>query len=591
MIFGIREKLFLVSIILILVVGVTVGTYLENALRGWTEGRIEAELLRHTRTVRELVEQTGADTISGADPVADRLGSTTSARVTIILRDGRVIGDSELTEDELGVVENHATRPEVIVAIKGEQGVSRRFSTTVKTDLLYAAVPYGGQPPRGVVRVAMPLTEVDRVIGELRLLLGIGAVLGLVTAVLMSGLASHLLTRTLRTLVRHARSVSGRTSRAPRAREDEIAGLAGSFNLLAEELQSLMTALGRERDWSEAILECMSEGLFALDDQQRITLANRAALSLLHPGHLPLGQKLPEAMGIDGLQPLVDEALAGRSASTEFELLERRSPLRIMAHATPQRGSGGAVVVMHDITETRRLENMRREFIANASHELRTPVSIIRANTETLLDGAMDESEVARGLLEALERNAERLGSLISELLDLSRLDAGHYALEPAPVHLAEAASHVLASLEQAVLKKHLRVLNEVSPDAQVVADSKALEQVLLNLLDNALKYTPAGGFVVLRDRELDTGMCIEVEDNGPGVPPEHRLHLFERFYRVDPGRSRDMGGTGLGLAIVKSLVEAMGGRVGMRPGRRRGAVFWVVLPWKPDLLETDRVA
>ncbi len=591
MIFGVREKLFLVSLILILLVGVTVGTYLENALRAWTEGRIEAELLRHARTVRELLEQTGADSIPDADPVADRLGKTTSARVTIILRDGRVIGDSELTGEEVRVVENHAGRPEVIAAMKAEKGVSRRFSTTVKTDLLYAAVPFGGRPPEGVARVAMPLTEVDRVIGELRLLLGIGAVLGLVTAVLMSGLASHLLTRTLRALVRHARAVSGRAGRKHRPREDEIAGLAGSFNLLAEELQNQMTALGRERDWSEAILECMSEGLVALDDQQRITLVNRAALDLFPQTDTPLGKQLPETLGISRLKTLIGDAVAGRPASMEFELTERRPPLRIMAHATPQRGSGGVVVVMHDITERRRQEDLRREFIANASHELRTPVSIIRANTETLLDGAMQDAEVSRRLLEALERNAERLGSLISELLDLSRLDAGHYGLELAPVRLVDVATHVLASMDQAVTKKGVSLVNELRPDAVVVADRKAVEQVLLNLLDNAVKYSPVGGLVTLRDRPLDTGTCVEVEDNGPGVPREHRARLFERFFRVDPGRSRDVGGTGLGLAIVKSLVEAMGGRVGMRLGQRQGSVFWIVLPAKPQRSEPEQAA
>ena len=322
-----------------------------------------------------------------------------------------------------------------------------------------------------------------------------------------------------------------------------------------------------------------------------VTNPSTAPISMLQKRDSALGQPLPRAMGIEALQPLVEEALAGHSSSTEFELVDRRPPLRIMAHATPQRRGDGAVVVMHDITEARRLENVRRDFIANASHELRTPVSIIQANTETLLDGAMDDSEVGRGLLEALERNAERLGSLISDLLDLSQLDAGHYALELAPVTLAETATSVLESLEQAILKKRIRVVNEVNSSAQVVADGSALEQVLLNLLHNAVKYTPDGGLVILRDRELDTGMCIEVEDDGPGVPPEHRAHLFERFYRADPGRSRDMGGTGLGLAIVKSLVEAMGGRVGMRPGPRRGAVFWVVLPWKPDVLEPERVA
>ncbi len=591
MIFGVREKLFLVSLVLILLVGVTVGTYLENALRGWTEGRIEAELLRHARTVRELVEQTGANTIADADPVADRLGETTSARVTIMLRDGQVIGDSELTKAEVSAVENHAGRPEVIEAMRGDKGLSRRYSSTVKTELLYAAVPYGGQPPEGVARVAMPLTEVDRVIGELRLLLGIGAVLGLVTAVLMSGLASHLLTRTLRALVHHARAVSGRAGREHRPREDEIAGLAGSFNLLAEELQNQMTALGRERDWSEAILECMSEGLVALDGQQRITLANRAALTLLQRTETPLGKRLPETLGIPQLQPHIEQALAGRPSSTEFALGDRRPPVRILAHATPQRGSGGAVVVMHDITERRRQEILRREFIANASHELRTPVSVIRANTETLLDGAMEDAEVGRRLLEALERNAERLGSLISELLDLSRLDAGHYGLDLVPMRLSVVASHVLESMEQALSNKGIRILNELHPHARVVADRKAVEQVLHNLLDNAVKYSPAGGLVILRDRQLDTGTCVEVEDNGPGVPQAHRARLFERFYRVDPGRSRDMGGTGLGLAIVKSLVEAMGGRVGMRLGQKKGSVFWIFLPYKPERSDSDRAA
>lgn len=573
---GVREKLFLVSVLLILIVGVTVGAYLENALQAWTESRIEAELQRHARSVRELVEQQTSQAIETMDPIADRLGDVTSARVTVVTRDGAVIGDSQLSRDDLAWIENHAGRPEIRAAMAEGRGVSRRYSTTVGTQMLYVAVPFGGEPPLGTVRVAMPLTEVDRIIGELRFLLAIGAVLGLVTAVFMSGLASHLMTRTLRALLRHARAVSGRTTQDPRGKGDEIAGLAGTFSRLESELEYQMSALARERDRSEAILECMSEGLFALDERQRITLVNGAALSLLQRGESPLGQRLPELTGAPSLERLVSSAMAGRPASVEIALAAS-TPVQIMAHATPQRG-GGAVVVMHDITDIRRLESVRRDFIANASHELRTPVSIIRANAETLLDGAAEDPEAGRSLVQALERNARRLGSLVADLLDLSRLDAGQYQLELEPLALREAAVPVLDSMGRTRSEKDIRITNELYEDTRVVADRKALEQVLLNLLDNAIKYTPAGGWVAIRDVPLNGLVRLEVEDNGPGIGVEHRPRLFERFYRVDPGRSRHMGGTGLGLAIVKSLVEAMGGRVGMEPASPHGAVFWVTL-------------
>jgi len=587
---GVREKLFLVSVLLILIVGVTVGAYLENALRAWTESRIEAELQRHARTVRALVEEQASQATQTMDPLADRLGDVTSARVTVVTRDGTVIGDSRLSLDQLAWVENHDKRPEIRAAMAGGRGVSRRYSTTVGTQMLYVAVPYGGDPPLGTVRVAMPLTEVDRIVGELRFLLAIGAVLGLVTAVFMSGLASHLMTRTLRALLRYARAVSGRTTRDSGGKGDEIAGLAGTFSRLESELEYQMSALVRERDRSEAILECMSEGLFALDERQRVTLVNGAALALLQRGEAPLGQRLPELTGVPSLERLVTSAMAGKPASMEIALAGTTAPLQLMAHATPQRG-GGAVVVMHDITDIRRLETVRRDFIANVSHELRTPVSVIRANAETLAGGAAEDPEAGRSLLQALERNAQRLGSLIADLLDLSRLDAGQYQLELEPLALREAAVQILETMARARSEKGIRVSNEVQENTRVVADRKALEQVLLNLLDNAIKYTPAGGWVAIRDLPIDGWVRLEVEDNGPGIGVEHRPRLFERFYRVDPGRSRHMGGTGLGLAIVKSLAEAMGGRVGMEPASPRGSVFWVTLRTGASAAGAERVA
>jgi two-component system phosphate regulon sensor histidine kinase PhoR len=237
-------------------------------------------------------------------------------------------------------------------------------------------------------------------------------------------------------------------------------------------------------------------------------------------------------------------------------------------------------LVLHDVTEMRRLEAVRRDFVANVSHELRTPVSVIRANAETLLDGALEDEKRARTFLDALVRNADRLSRILADLLDLSRLEAGRYALDLEPIALSPAVEKVVELVETRAKEKSIAVAIDVAPELAAHADARAFEQVLLNLIDNAVKYTPASGHILVSARRVEELIRVEVTDDGPGIEPRHRARLFERFYRVDPGRSRDVGGTGLGLAIVKHLVESMGGRVGMEPaaGAPHGSTFWVTL-------------
>jgi two-component system phosphate regulon sensor histidine kinase PhoR len=254
----------------------------------------------------------------------------------------------------------------------------------------------------------------------------------------------------------------------------------------------------------------------------------------------------------------------------------------VLARATSLRGRGGVVVVMHDVTELRRLETVRRDFVANVSHELRTPVSVIRANAETLLDGGLEDAGRARGFVESLLRHAERLSGLVSDLLDIARIEAGRVNLDPKPLQLADVILRAAQTVEPNAQRKSIAVRSEVLPDLTIVADVRALEHVVLNLLDNAVKYTPAGGHVVVRARTEGRTVRVEVRDDGPGIEPRHRARIFERFYRVDPGRSRDMGGTGLGLSIVKNLTESMGGRVGVEPASPRGSIFWFTLPTDP---------
>jgi two-component system phosphate regulon sensor histidine kinase PhoR len=579
---GIRGKIFGLSALLVLGAVAASGAYLELELRGWTRGRIEAELRSHAEAAAVTVGRLGAADPASLDGLADALATPAAARVTMILDDGTVVGDSEFALAELDDLAGHEGRPEVIAARAGGVGVAERDSASVGTPMLYVAVPFAVDGASGTLRVARPLREVEEAVARLRVALGVAGLIGLLGALLMSAAASHLLSRTLRSLVKDARRVAdggGAHYKIEVVAQDELGGLAGSINRLADELEATVAALAVERSRFEAVLESMDEAVIAVDQAQRLTLINRAALALLSLTVERSGETVGERIRVPALQELVEAALAGTPERREFTVPEP-TPRRIMAYASPLRGASGAVVVMHDVTEIRRLETIRRDFVANVSHELRTPVSIIRANAETLLDGALERPEIARRFLEAMLRNADRLAALVGDLLEISRIESGSYELKLDTVALAPIVARIVDSVESLADERSIEVIDSIGPEVRVWADAAALEHVLLNLVDNAVKYTQEGGTIEVVSRvEEDGAVRIEVRDNGPGIAPKHRDRVFERFYRVDPGRSREVGGTGLGLAIVKHLVEAMDGRVGVDAVTPRGSAFWLLLP------------
>jgi two-component system phosphate regulon sensor histidine kinase PhoR len=576
---GIRGKLFLITVLAILAVELAAGVYLQRELRISLEHQVEAELIRHVRSVRDIVELTDVAWVAAeVDPIADRLGESTATRVTVIDADGRVIGDSQLPASELSLADDHSKRPEVVAARAEGVGTSRRHSATVDTDMLYVAVPFDGRRADGFVRVATPLREVDAAVGRLRLLLVFAGLLALGVAALVGGLLSHFVSRTLRDLVVATRTMAEGGARRLEVRSsDEISGLAGSINRMAEDLEKTVSALAEERNRFETVLESMDEAVLALDGDTHVTTVNRAARTLLGLGPEITGRSLIEVVRIPELTDLVERARAGAATSIEFELMDHGRK-RVLARATSQSG-GGIVLVMHDVTEIRRLETVRRDFVANVSHELRTPVSIIRANAETLLDGALERPREARRFLEATLRHADRLGRLVADLLDISRIEAGKYQIEAAPVRVAPVVRRVFEAVEARAHAKNMRLSVQAEEGDEALVDAKAFEQVLLNLVDNAVKYTPDGGSVTVRVLRKPPNLRVEVVDDGPGIEPVHRARIFERFYRIDPGRSREMGGTGLGLAIVRHLVEAMSGQVGVDGRLPHGSVFWLALP------------
>jgi two-component system phosphate regulon sensor histidine kinase PhoR len=567
---GLRGKLFLVALALTLAVLIPGGLYLQHELRQSTGERIERDLERDLEASRALFETAGVADPPTLDALADRMGHALGCRVTVIAADGRVLGDSSVSLADLPAVENHGDRPEVVAALSSGHGAAGRYSRTLHADLLYLAVPLRGGGLTGVVRVAQPLGEIDEAIARLRWLLFIAGVISLAVGVALSAAAAHFMSRTLRDLVDSAHALAGGSP--------QPGPLAGSLKRLAQEIQRTVAALASERARSAAVLEGMSEGVIALDQESRVTLMNRAAHEMLGSGDDAVGRALLELVRVPALDELVR---TGQPRTSEMDLPATRR--RVLARLAPQPGTG-AILVLHDVTALHRLETVRRDFVANASHELRTPVSVISANAETLHGGALDDLDTARTLVEAIHRNAGRLTSLINDLLDLSRLESGRFRLELESVGLAAAAARALEAVERMAERRGTTISIEVPADTVAGADASALHQVLVNLLSNAISHTPDGTRVVVSAAPAGARVRIEVRDDGLGIPPGHRQRIFERFYRIDPGRSRDMGGTGLGLAIVKHLVEAMGGKVGVSANRPRGSVFWIELSRAPAI-------
>jgi two-component system phosphate regulon sensor histidine kinase PhoR len=583
---GIRGKLFAVSLGLITVVALLSGVMVETVMRAMIVDRVGEQLTRVAGVAASAIElASGRLTVGSDQALAQKLGRSASARVTVVDMEGRVLADSALSATDLATALNHGNRPEVRAALSKGRGFDSRFSQTVGTEMMYVAVPFRRGEQRGAVRIAMSLADVDGLISHMRWLITGAVCLGLVIAAVMGGLASHLASRSLMQLVNRARALASgmRGERISVPDSDELGGLAGSFNRMADELDRAMQALGSERDRGQAILESLTDAVLALDPKARINAMNGAAHELLAVERVPSGTPLIDIIRAPALLDVVNNAQRGQTGHTEF--VWPGPPRRtILATATPERRSGNSVLVLRDVSELRRLETMRRDFVANVSHELRTPVSIISANVETLVGGALNDPQHAEEFLGAVQRNAERLSRLVSELLDLSRIEADDQELDLKPMTAESAIGAVIDLLETRAHDRGLELALSIEDDLGFLGEPRSFEQVLVNLVDNAIKYTPRGGTVGIDVHHEDHEAVIEVWDTGPGVPESHRPRLFERFYRVDPGRSRDMGGTGLGLSIVKHLVEAMHGTVGMRPRAKKGSVFWVRLPLAPGM-------
>jgi two-component system phosphate regulon sensor histidine kinase PhoR len=580
--FSIRSRIFVVSVALILIVGTISAVYLESELKQWLESRVESDLLAHASTSMALLDLApGSKTIDDFDLLADKLGKHQGRRITLIAKDGTVLGDSMLPSTDVRDMQNHQNRPEVLQANRVGRGIERRVSDTVGRRYLYVAVPFEHPLRPGVLRIAEPLEEVERTVDRMRLFFLFAGALGLCLAILVSLLASHLLSRRLRSLLTRAKAMAdGHDSTAITKPEgvDEISILHRSLDRLDEALEDIVTTLAVERDRFEAVLEGMQEAVLVVNSDRRITLGNKAALDYFELKKTPRRKRVHKVIKSKEILAAIDAGLRGESSELDIEI-DRGDTRFVMGRVAPHGNESGCVLVLHDITRLRKLERVRRDFVANVSHELRTPVSVIQLNAEALRDGAMNDPITGPKFLDALVRNAERLAHLISDLLHISRIESGKYDMDPATLKIHDVIDTVTESIEQLAAQKNISIEQRVKGTLLVRADRFGLEHALLNLVQNAVRYTQEGGKVECLAMKSGDGVRIEVRDNGPGIPENHQKRIFERFYRVDKGRSKHMGGTGLGLSIVKHLIRNMDGEIGMVSNDPEGCIFWLELP------------
>ena len=523
------------------------------------------------------------------DRACQRLAALLRARVTIIAPEGTVLGESAQPSSE---VPNHADRPEVQAALRDGAGHAVRWSDTIDRRLLYAAWRSDDPGPVRVVRIAVPISSPTEHLLLLRAPISIGLLAAAGLGTIAAWFVSRGLVGRIQRLVRFAAALA--SGEPPPAlgpeRHDDLGVLEGQLAEMAQEVVTTLGAVRVERERLEGTLRGMVEGVVVTDLDGRVVLLNARARELLDvPATIdPTGRPLVELVRAPALAEL-PRALTARTttATADVTLAGGDGPsLQVTgARLTDHDGSTfGTVLVLHDVTELRRLETVRRDFVANVSHELRTPLTAIKGYAETLLGPAGDDRETARRFLEVIDRHSERLGRLIDDLLTLSDLEFGRTPVRRRAIPVGAAIDDVLQILADRAESRGVSVTAEIPPDVPLAhADGDQLRQVLINLIDNAIKYTPNGGRIVVRASPPDaghpTGVRIDVVDSGIGIPSQDLPRLTERFFRVDKARSRELGGTGLGLAIVKHIVQGHAGTLAIDSVLGQGTTVRVVLP------------
>jgi len=578
-----RTRIALAYVALVVVALVGLAIYLNRTEQDRLRDDIEGDMADEARLVGLVVGPLLAEgvPIAQVDAAAKRLGQQIGDGVTIVGSDGRALGDSEASPAGLGDL---GQRPEVAQALAGEVGKGSGYSQSVRTDVSYVAVPIEtDQGNVGVARVARPSSDISASLSDITLTLVVACLVAGSAATLVALVIAGATTRSLGRLAHAARRLAlGQLGeRAPSAATAEVAELADAFNAMASSLQATISRLGEEGNKLESLLASSADAVVAVDGDGLITFTNAAAEALFHTSRA-------QAVGRPFLHIVRDHELT-ELASRCAKLAERG--LRVIAYGPEQRwlqasavpikggGDWAGLVILHDLTEVRRLDTIRRDFITNVSHELRTPLAGIKASAETLKEGALRDPEAAAEFVRHIENETDRLVQMVEELLELSRIESGAAPLRLSVVPVVPLVERCVERFTPQAERAGLRLGAEVGEGEElaVEGDEERLAQALANLLHNAIKFTPAGGQVAISAVAQDGEVAIAVRDTGIGISAEDRTRIFERFYKAADAQGRR--GSGLGLAIVKHIVQAHSGRVTVESQPGQGSTFTVFLP------------
>lgn len=574
---GLKSRLFLFSIALVAAVGAVSSVYLEFELRRWLEAKTADELVLLAKAYANSVENRVEERVDPAE--FEQLTATQLWVFDANLE--QVKGKRPLRASVRSAITQHKDS-------EAKVHVERMVDESL--DSLYAFVPIENGGEQWLVVMRRGPQQIKMAVDRMRVFLLVTGAIALLMSSVLALFAVKILSGRLQSILARARAAIDDQRPADTSNRQELDVLHKNIDRLDLALEDMLKTLARERYRFEAVLEGIREAVFALNEAGEVVLTNRAGKKLLPKNKKYIGRSIAELIPNPELHEALNLALNGEAADLEFDIV-RKKTRHILGQVTPHISEGGAVMVLHDVTRLRRLETMRRDFVANVSHELRTPVSVIRLNAEALRDGALRDEMNGPRFVDATLRHAERLSNLVSDLLDISRIESGQYENHPDWLNLPQVLGGLVSDMGPLAEKQDVILTLDEVVDREVMVDRKALDQVLTNLVQNAVKYADKPNIRVTVDAKVGKkGVVVRVSDEGPGIDVQHHPRVFERFYRVDAGRSKHMGGTGLGLAIVKHLVANMGGKVGLSANSPRGTVFWFSIPNHRESVESSTI-
>jgi two-component system phosphate regulon sensor histidine kinase PhoR len=580
-------QLFLSYLFIAMVSLLAVTWYASSSMRHFFLRHIEGDLEARARLFEnQLLERIEPLDAEGIDQLCKDVARSADTRITVILPSGEVVGDSDEDPEKM---DNHLDRPEILKAFSLGRGTSTRYSVTLEQSMMYVALPLKKDARTvGVVRTSMSADSIDAALGRIQIRIFLGGFIMAAFAAALSFIVSHRIKRPIDEIKRGAERFAGGDFqfRLPQSDMEELAGLSETMNQMAGELQERINTITAQRNELEAVLSSMVEGVLAVDMEEGIISMNDAAAQIFHcdPSKAE-GRSIQEVVRHPELQKFVGDALSSETPVEKDVVLYGAEEQILNGLGTALRDAQGkregALIVLNDVTQLRRLENIRRDFVANVSHEIKTPITAIKGFVETLRDGAAKNHKDAERFLEIIDKHVDRLEAIIEDLLSLSRIER---QTEREEILLQEGSiKDVLQTAIQVcqvkAAPKHIPLDLSCEETLKAKINPALLEQAVVNLLDNAIKYSDPESTVAVAATKKDQEVLIAVVDHGSGIEKRHINRLFERFYRVDRARSRKLGGTGLGLAIVKHIIQAHGGRVSVESQPGKGSTFTLHLP------------